>query len=423
MRKSERRAGESLRRRWSRTVAVFLAVFTVGALANFVGTRATANAFQDAAERIERDADVLGQLRADIVTSALLRSGVVQHLREKAALDLAVATEDAAFQRAIATLRPGAGREILEKQYAATKALWPEDITTLTPLQFLARSAKGRQNFDMLDDAAAASRASAHADLAHAAALERRMTVAAALASLLLIALVVRFARRLSSEVLSPVAQLRDSADRLRAGDLNHRVEVDRADEIGDLAATFNAMAEVIAVSHHDLTIQASHDALTGLANRTAFHGRLEGVLAQPERREGTAVLFVDLDDFKDVNDRLGHAVGDAVLQAVATRLAAAVRPGDLVARLGGDEFALLLDGVADPALALDIADRAVASIAVPVEIGSIKVQVGASAGLAMRHDHSDVDSIMREADLAMYSAKGAGKNRVTRFRATAEQR
>lgn len=217
----------------------------------------------------------------------------------------------------------------------------------------------------------------------------------------------LRFARRLSSEVLQPVATLRDSADRLARGELDHRVEVLRADEIGDLGATFNAMADVIASSHRSLTLQASRDALTGLANRTAFHDRLQAVLAHPERRNGTqAVLFVDLDDFKDVNDELGHAAGDEVLCAVAARLVAAVRPGDLVARLGGDEFALLLDGVDGPAAALAIAERVVVALTAPVEVFGTSVHVGASAGLAMRHDASDSDALMREADVAMYSAK-----------------
>jgi diguanylate cyclase (GGDEF)-like protein len=417
----ERRAvGRSLRARWSRALAVFLAVFVVGALANFVGTRSTTEAFRAVAERMEGDADALAELRTDIVSAAVLRSAVVQKVEEKATLDAAVAQEDSSFKRAIRTFRPGAGREILQKHYAAAKALWPVDITTLSPAEFLARSARGRANFNMLDEAAAAGRAGANTDLARAVSLQRKMTLGAALTSLLLIALVVRFARRLSSEVLGPVARLRDSADRLATGDLHHRVEVDRADELGDLAATFNAMADVIATSHRDLTIQASHDALTGLANRAAFHSRLEAVLAQPERREGTAVLFVDLDDFKDVNDGLGHTIGDEVLQAVATRLTTTVRPGDLVARLGGDEFALLLDGVSDPAVALDIAQRAVVAIAVPMEVGGTTVQVGASAGLAMRQEGSDVGTLMREADMAMYVAKGQGKNRVARYGATA---
>jgi diguanylate cyclase (GGDEF)-like protein len=119
------------------------------------------------------------------------------------------------------------------------------------------------------------------------------------------------------------------------------------------------------------------------------------------------------------VNDTLGHGAGDELLRVVATRLQAAVRPGDLVARLGGDEFALLLDGAPDPTVALGVAERAVAALAVPVEITGTWVHVGASAGLAMRHEGSDPDSLMREADVAMYSAKGQGKNRVEIYDAT----
>ncbi|HET9443717.1 MAG TPA: GGDEF domain-containing protein, partial [Acidimicrobiales bacterium] len=218
------------------------------------------------------------------------------------------------------------------------------------------------------------------------------------------------------------VAELRDSANRLAAGELDHRVPVQRADEIGELAASFNAMAEVIARSHRDLSHQASHDGLTGLANRAAFRARLQQALAQPERRDRTqAVLFVDLDDFKDVNDALGHAVGDEVLRAVASRLTEAVRPGDLVARLGGDEFALVLDGIPEEEAAVDIAERAVAALAAPVEVAGTSVRVGASAGLALRHAGSDPDGLMDEADIAMYRAKGEGKNRVLRFRPAAQ--
>ncbi len=168
------------------------------------------------------------------------------------------------------------------------------------------------------------------------------------------------------------------------------------------------------------LETRASTDSLTGLANRAAFRARLEAVLARPERRGGTqAVLFVDLDDFKDVNDTLGHAAGDELLCVVAARLHDTVRPGDLVARLGGDEFALLIDGVPDPDVALSVAERAVVALAAPVEIAGTWVHVGASLGLAMRHDDSDPESFMREADVAMYTAKGRGKNRVERYDAT----
>jgi diguanylate cyclase len=166
-----------------------------------------------------------------------------------------------------------------------------------------------------------------------------------------------------------------------------------------------------------ELETRASTDSLTGLDNRAAFGTQLSAALARPDRRAGTlAVLFVDLDDFKDVNDTLGHAAGDKLLCAVATRLRETVRPGDMVARLGGDEFAILLEGVPDPAVALDVAERTVAALAAPVEVSGTWVHVGASVGLAMRKHDSDPESLMREADVAMYRAKDRGKSRVERF-------
>jgi hypothetical protein len=115
------------------------------------------------------------------------------------------------------------------------------------------------------------------------------------------------------------VGILRDSANHLAAGELDHRIVVDRDDELGELAASFNAMAEAIAGSQRSLTVQANTDALSGLANRAAFHARLDATLTRPNRRSGDeAVLCVDLDDFKDVNDTLGHAAGDELHRVVA---------------------------------------------------------------------------------------------------------
>ena len=199
---------------------------------------------------------------------------------------------------------------------------------------------------------------------------------------------------------------------------------VDRTDELGDLAASFNAMADAIAGSQRSLMLEATTDSLTGLVNRAAFRARLEATLARPSRRSGReAVLFVDLDDFKDVNDSLGHAAGDVVLRAVAARLGEAVRPGDVVARLGGDEFALLLErprrrrASGWPSLSgwwRHWRNRS--------RSAGAWAHVGASVGLAMRHEDSTVDTIMREADVAMYAAKGKGKNRVERYDAGTHQ-
>ena len=140
-------------------------------------------------------------------------------------------------------------------------------------------------------------------------------------------------------------------------------------------------------------------------------------MLAEPDsQQQWQALLFIDLDDFKDVNDSLGHAAGDELLRVVAGRLRAIVRATDLVARLGGDEFALLLTDLDNPADALRLAQRVVVTLAETVQIGRREVHVGASVGLALRHSSSSIEGWVREADVAMYAAKGRGKNRVEQY-------
>ncbi|MDQ1457826.1 MAG: hypothetical protein QOH28_3446 [Actinomycetota bacterium] len=166
-----------------------------------------------------------------------------------------------------------------------------------------------------------------------------------------------------------------------------------------------------------ELHRRASTDLLTGLANRTEFRYRLQLALTPAEDRVGdVALLFLDLDDFKDVNDTLGHAAGDALLEVVAERLRQVVRSDDLVARLGGDEFAMLFQGRDALAHAMTVGERAVEAVAEPVEVNGTSVHVGASVGLATTCDGSDLDTLMREADEAMYTAKRLGKNRIERY-------
>ncbi len=165
--------------------------------------------------------------------------------------------------------------------------------------------------------------------------------------------------------------------------------------------------------AHQVLDTRASTDGLTGLANRAAFVAALELGLHDPG--EGLAVLFVDLDDFKTVNDRHGHSAGDELLRHVAARLVTAVRPDDLCARLGGDEFAVLLhntrDGVADV-----IAQRLIRVLGSPVTLMGRLAQVGASIGLARFTKDTAAEQLVQRADIAMYAAKAKGKNRVQVF-------
>ena len=158
-----------------------------------------------------------------------------------------------------------------------------------------------------------------------------------------------------------------------------------------------------------DLEHRATHDPLTGLANGTLFRERLR---RPPARRSpGRAVMVIDLDDFKTVNDTFGHLIGDGLLTVVARRVESCVRAGDLPARLGGDEFAVLLDGIA-PEAADEIAQRVSDALARPAPVGGITLDPQASVGLAHAGAGDDGATLLRDADSALYAAKAAGKGR-----------
>jgi diguanylate cyclase (GGDEF)-like protein/PAS domain S-box-containing protein len=163
---------------------------------------------------------------------------------------------------------------------------------------------------------------------------------------------------------------------------------------------------------------QALHDPLTGLANRALFMDRLEHALSRPRRFPAdAAILFVDLDDFKAINDRLGHEAGDAVLVASASRIRECLRPVDTPARMGGDEFAVLLEDLGDRSIAESVAARILAAMAEPLPLAGELVAIGASIGIVMSTGRDDTaDELLRNADSAMYRAKRQGKGRHATF-------
>jgi diguanylate cyclase (GGDEF)-like protein len=164
-----------------------------------------------------------------------------------------------------------------------------------------------------------------------------------------------------------------------------------------------------------ELRHQAYHDPLTGLPNRSLFMERVKDELERADM--ATAVLFIDVDDFKIVNDTLGHSVGDSLLVSIAGRLRHSVRPQDIVARLGGDEFAVMLPGIEDsPAQPRRIAARILEAFDTQVHAGSQLVSVHVSVGITDSRRSHDADQLIREADLAMYQAKSHGKSRFEFF-------
>ncbi|MEW6689250.1 MAG: diguanylate cyclase [Pseudomonadota bacterium] len=161
------------------------------------------------------------------------------------------------------------------------------------------------------------------------------------------------------------------------------------------------------------LTHAATHDGLTGLPNRNLFSDRLGQALRQAKRRgEGFALAIMDLDRFKQINDRFGHLAGDALLRIVARRLRRCVRESDTVARLSGDEFALILAGMGERRVAARVLDKVLAAASVPVRFEGRALRTGLSAGVALYpRDGRSAEKLHKRADAAMYAAKRAGGN------------
>jgi diguanylate cyclase (GGDEF)-like protein/PAS domain S-box-containing protein len=191
-----------------------------------------------------------------------------------------------------------------------------------------------------------------------------------------------------------------------------------RDSTVGGLVLTLRDVTEQHELEE-ELKYRAFHDMLTGLPNRALFAREAAAALDLARAAGRTAgVLFVDLDDFKVVNDTMGHGVGDELLTAVAGRLTSAVRASDTAARLGGDEFALLIDDADGPEAVDAFAERIVAAFTEPFTLSGASVLTSATVGVATSQDSRDVDQLLRHADLALYAAKAAGKRRWRHYQA-----
>jgi diguanylate cyclase (GGDEF)-like protein len=238
--------------------------------------------------------------------------------------------------------------------------------------------------------------------------------LAVAAATLLSVALVGQSRIR---RALAPLERLTDGTRRLAKGEAGARVDIRRDDELGVLAVAFNDMASQLEEREAQLYFRAVHDDLTGLTNRFGLHEELDGLLRAPGRVPDLAVLFVDLDGFKDVNDRHGHAIGDEVLRQAAQRLRAISADARVVARKGGDEFVIVIAGSRCSERAQALGAAIVESLARPFELPSGRHACGASVGIALCPAHATgMLELLRCADIALYESKNAGRGRSTVF-------
>ncbi|MCA1647417.1 MAG: diguanylate cyclase, partial [Chloroflexi bacterium] len=228
----------------------------------------------------------------------------------------------------------------------------------------------------------------------------------------------------LARDIARPLENLVTVTRDLVGGNYERRVLPSSIRELNELGDAVNHLAGELQRRIGELTHQAMHDSLTGLPNRTLLGDRLQRALARADRQTSrVALLFVDLDNFKLINDSLGHERGDQLLTWVAERLRSCLRAGDTAARLGGDEFVVLLEDLSDVNAASEIAERLAVALQAPVILGERAVVVTASVGVAVSSVLQIApDELMRRADLALYRAKANGKGRHVLFEQSMEQ-
>jgi diguanylate cyclase (GGDEF)-like protein len=213
--------------------------------------------------------------------------------------------------------------------------------------------------------------------------------------------------------VLRPLRSLEEAISQVNKGRREQRAQIFADDEIGVICKTFNGLLDLQAEQNEEIRILAYHDALTGLPNRLLVQDRFAQAVAYAERAESKiALLFLDLDNFKNINDSLGHAVGDELIKSVALRMRECVRDTDTISRLGGDEFLVVLPNLADPEAAAPILSKMMSRLVEPFAIDGHDLATSVSVGIAIYPDDGkDFDTLMKKSDTAMYWAKDAGRS------------
>lgn len=251
------------------------------------------------------------------------------------------------------------------------------------------------------------------------------------LITLLLISIGILCTMLIARSMVQPIRQLIRYAERLGKGDFSFHYSVDRQDEIGELANSFNEMGKKLQKRTEEISHQANHDALTGLPNRTKFIECLD-VLINNEITGSFAVLFIDLDEFKGVNDNYGHEAGDELLRNLAERIKEKLRSSDLIlpsseggdafdsqvlARFGGDEFLICLPKISKQNDAVIVVERLFEALRAPITIRNDQINISGSIGIACYPQAgNNAEELIKSADIAMYHAKSNGKNTYSLF-------
>lgn len=213
--------------------------------------------------------------------------------------------------------------------------------------------------------------------------------------------------------VARPLGRLRDSIYRNATLQTREALVWSGRDELGEVVLAYNQLLDEIEQRTRHIHRLATQDSLTGLPNRELLEDRLGHAIAVAERQgRMIAVLFADIDNFKVVNDTLGHKQGDQLLVIVAERMRSAMRGMDTIARWGGDEFVLVIENISTPGEASNVAEKLIEAVGIPISLSSSMLRLGLSVGISLYpQDGADVTSIIKNADMALFEAKGGGRN------------
>jgi diguanylate cyclase (GGDEF)-like protein len=233
------------------------------------------------------------------------------------------------------------------------------------------------------------------------------------------------FGWRMAARITRPLVALKEALVAVAQGDFNAKVHVASNDEIGALCDAFNQMAVELKSNQDRLAHGAHHDSLTQLPNRVLIYDRLQQALARARRRRlKAAVIVLDLDRFKAINDTLGHSAGDRVLQRVSERLTTCLRAEDTIGRLGGDEFALVLSDLTDAQDCTGVAEALLEALALPIRIDQQETFITASMGVAVfPSDGDDAEDLLKKAAAAVVRAKELGRSNVQFYAAQMNRR
>ena len=235
---------------------------------------------------------------------------------------------------------------------------------------------------------------------------------------LIIVALSIVFARRLMNSIIQPIHEINSVLKKIGNEDFSGKIQISSKDELGEMSQMLNNSIKLLQNTFKELSVLANYDRLTKLPNRNMFQEEVKKCVDEyADKRMQYAVMFIDIDNFKNINDTYGHTIGDKLLEIVAKRMQVHVRQKDIIARLGGDEFAILVHDIRNPTIAGNIANKILDSLQKPIYIDGYTVFTSVSIGIyTSNYENDSKEEVLSYADIAMYAAKNSGKSKYIYF-------